>query len=482
MEHGAISLVLHINGLLLAGAPWIIGATFFVAITRRAAPALPSYALAAGIGGYVGYLFCVPSMWFLGTEIQLWWLGLVLAHSYVAVGLVGYALARRGRRLFRSYRKGDFGGLSRERCLTAICTSTLLAVLVFVMVYQTTNTPTQAWDVLDFWAVVSHEFLVSTLQAPEINFDYVHRHPPTAALIAAWAPLTANPMQLPSYPHLAWFLLWVSLGLVVYGFARLLDHNRSLSLLISCASMTIPLVEMHVNAPGYAELLILLSVASSSAVIALSLDRFNGQLMCIGVLLGASVLLTKNIALFYLSVLLFPLLFVCIDKYSFTLRALIGACVFASCLFLWWAWRNQLSVSIAGNLVGFDWREGFLFGGWFLTLAQPSLDDIAGILVHAWFFNLSFGVSISLFLVLAYQYLEAPLRCRMTVYFLLCFLVGLSGTVLSFFTDYAFRYAIPGNDTGNSRFSMPLVPFLFLALSSAVRLEKTKNTEVTGIK
>ena len=193
-------------------------------------------------------------------------------------------------------------------------------------------------------------------------------------------------------------------------------------------------------------------------------------------------MLTKNIALFYFLVLMLPVLFVCIGKCSPTIRGIIGVCIFASGVLLWWAWRNQFSISVAGNLVGFDWREGFLFGGWFLTLVQPSFGDIAAILSGAWFVNLSFGISISLFLVLAYYsfFINTDLPCRMTNYLLLCFFIGMCGTVISLFTDYGFRYAMPGSDTGNSRFSMPLVPLLLLAVSSALRLEKTGIAKVAA--
>ena len=482
MEHSSVSLFLYVSGLLLAAAPWLIGAALAVAGTRRADPTLSSYTLAAGVGGYVGYLLCVPFTWFLGAEIQLWWVALVLIQAYVVVALVAFALIKLGVRVVRSYRLGDTSGANHESCSIVACFSTLLALLVFAVLYQTTNMPTQAWDVLDFWARVSADFLLYSLHLPDVGFQYAHRHPPTAALVAAWAPLTGSLMQLPIYPYLPWFLLWLSLGLVVYGFARLLGHNGSLAILITCGSMTIPLLEMHVNGPGYAELLILISVVSSSAVIALSVYPFNWRLMFIGILLAVSVLFTKNIALFYFSVLILPAVFVLIGEFSPTIRRIIGICVFALGVLVWWAWRNQLSISIAGNLVGFDWREGFLFGGWFLSLVQPSFGDVAAILLQAWLFNLSFGISISLFGVLAYYsfFMNIGSPCRMTNYLLLCFFFGICGAVISFFTDYGLRYAMPGSDTGNSRFSLPLVPILFLAISSVLRMEGTKVSKISN--
>lgn len=480
MGHDSISLFPYIHGLLLASAPWLIGATTAVAATRRAAPTLPSDALSAGIGGYAGYLLCITIMRFLDPEIRLWWLGLVLALTYLAAGLVGYSLMRRGRRFICAHRAIGIGGFRREIYLFVTCFSILLALVVFAILYHTTNVPTQGWDVLDFWANVSRDFVLYYLQLPGADFLYAHRHPPTAALVAAWTPMTASSMELPSYPYLAWFFLWLSLGLVIYGFARLSDHNRSFSLVISCASMTIPLLEMHVYAPGYAELFILLSVVSSCAVIALSLDRSSRALMCAGLTLGASVMLTKNIAPFYFAVLMVPLLLVCVDKYSRSVRGIIGVCIFAFGVLVWWAWRNHLSMSVFGNLVGFDWRKGFFFGGWFLTIVQTSFEDITLVLSHAWFFNLSFGISISIFLVLSYYsfLIEPPSKRRASSFLLLCFFVGLCGTVASLFTDYAFRYAMPGSDTGNSRFSMPLVPILFLAISSVVRLKEAEVRRV----
>ena len=200
MEHSSITLFLYVNALLLAGAPWMVGAALAVLVTRRAAPTLSSYTLAAGIGGYIGYLLCVPVTRFLGAEIQLWWLVLVLTQAYVVAGLAGYALIKRGRRFVRSHKAGNIRGSSRETFLIATCFLTLLALLAFVTLYQTTNLPTQAWDVLDFWAVVSRDFLLYSLQLPGADFQYAHRHPPTAALVAAWAPLTAALMQLPSLP------------------------------------------------------------------------------------------------------------------------------------------------------------------------------------------------------------------------------------------------------------------------------------------
>ena len=144
------------------------------------------------------------------------------------------------------------------------------------------------------------------------------------------------------------------------------------------------------------------------------------------------------------------------------------------------AWRYDLRISVGGNTIGFDWRSGFFFGGWFLTLVPTSLRDVAAILTHAWFVNLSFSVAISLCLVLMHHciYIDDKKRRRVIDYLILCFFVGLSGTIFSFFTDYGFRYAVPDRDTGNSRFTMPLVPILFLMVSSVGRLQKRQYTEI----
>ena len=41
----------------------------------------------------------------------------------------------------------------------------------------------------------------------------------------------------------------------------------------------------------------------------------------------------------------------------------------------------------------------------------------------------------------------------------------LTALFLSLFTEYGYLYAAPGNDTGNSRFHVPVVPLMFLLIS-----------------
>ena len=310
MALNEINICSYFYGLILSGAPWILGASLAVAVTRNSAPNLSSYSLPAGIGGYFGYLLCVFFTWFLGKHIQPWWPGLVVAVTCVVTGFLGYSALRPQRHLSRSHKAKDSYFQSSNSALYALTFVPLLILLGWATLYHVANIPVQSWDVLSLWAPVSLDFLASASEPQQSVFYFENRHPPTAALLASWTPLMAQFGNVPNFSYVPWVFLWVSVGLVIYGFARLFDQSRVFALATSWASMTIPLTEMHAVGPGYTEMLVLMSLVSSTAVIALALERPNRLLMCIGLMLAASVIVTNNKGLGYFVVIILPLLIV----------------------------------------------------------------------------------------------------------------------------------------------------------------------------
>ena len=99
--------------------------------------------------------------------------------------------------------------------------------------------------------------------------------------------------------------------------------------------------------------------------------------------------------------------------------------------------------------------------------------------IVSWFMNLSFSVYLLVFLVLVFFCFHATFDVR-RVFLLLTFGLGITFISLSQFSVHGLRYALPGSDTGNTRFMMPLFPLVILALASVYssRTEKLFSSEL----
>ncbi|MDG2442628.1 MAG: hypothetical protein P8M13_05150 [Luminiphilus sp.] len=419
-------MIASITALFISILPWFVGGLIGALMTKGRSGSIRIIAFAGAA--------------LIGQEL-IAALGLVLAHLGITIftPIVPLLLALVGALLLFAH-KADLriettgitfigGGL----LLGIIC---LLTFITFI----TLNTPTAGWDTLWYWAPISKEFIDVQLQNPPIRWSYSGTHPTTVAIISAWgAGWLANQAVITAYT--GWVMCWLSITMTVGAYTHLMCKKLSLSLLLAYCVGSLPLLENHVTQGGYAEIFVAGHVAAATALLSIGAKNKDNRLLILGLILAVTTLALKNIGWLYgLAVIAGVFLS---HHQTFTLRfqALILALL-----------------TLAFFATG--WHSGdieFRLGNRTLIVEPSNAAQIFINQCYMLFVNSSFSIVPLLFLValgLSWrpinthdQYLlDAPLVVAAAI---------LGFLTLSQFTDYGFLYALPHNDTGNSRLSIP---------------------------
>lgn len=464
------------SGYLIAALPWFTGGLICLALVGRprdaqylqrnqlARDTLPLEFL-FGLGGLLGYLAWGYGLW----AADQFGLTLLSSRSVVflslLVTLAAFLINKNNMRrpTFRGYRVADLPFVL------------LLSGLLSVALYLQHMTPLFAWDGLNHWAWNAAEFI----QKSQIDWsgtfnDQYRKHPPTVVMIAAW---TGWSMQLNDSPGWGtpWVLCMISLCFMTAGFIRALTGGRTLALLGAVLTATVPLAESHTLIAGYAELWLAAVVIAGLLLFGLGLEYQRKSWIFTGVFMGALAMTIKNTGPGY------------------------ALCVWGALVSSWLIHRPKLAalVSLSFGAAAYGlWVKGFLFdwagvkiqwipatqklelAGQVRTVDISPIEQVTINELYSLLGNQSFSTA-ALALLFAVIAITCPHRRaphELSYPMVAGAAKSLSGStvgaqpllfgalliltmliLVQLFLPYGYNLALPGSDTGNSRFSLPLI-------------------------
>ena len=331
--------------------------------------------------------------------------------------------------------------------------STFIAFVAF-------NTPTAGWDTLWHWAPISKEFIDAQLQEPPAQWSYSGTHPATVAIISAWG-AGWLPNQTITTAFTGWALCWLSIVMTVGAYAHVMCRKLSLSLLLAYGVGSLPLLENHVLQGGYAEIFIAGHLATATALLSIGARDRDNRLLALGLILTITTLALKNIGWLYGLAVMIGIFLSHHQTFTLRLQALILVLLALAFFAISWC-SGDIEFRLGNRVLGIELSNA----------AQVFINQ--GYLL---FVNGSFSIAPVLFLLalgLSWRpihtqdrYLDAPLVVASAI---------LGFLTLSQFTDYGFLYALPHNDTGNSRLSIPFAVISVMTVPFILERLKLKPT------
>jgi hypothetical protein len=328
--------------------------------------------------------------------------------------------------------------------------------------------PSQGWDALDHWHYQAVMFSEHSKAADASAFQYAHRHPRFLPLLTAAFSIPGAFTSLTLVPSASTsFLFFVSIALTFIGFSLAIGLPVTMSAGLAVLLVTTPIFENHMLVDGYAEMSVTAAMVVSAVCIFLGLAQRRKLLTAIGVAAAFSPLLFKNTGIFYCAVALFGPFALAIARYPriyvFILLLLLVCAVIA-------AFTNDWSVVAFGQRTGFDAATGeIFFASKRLVFSFADLAQVCEATVHSLLINSSYSVLLSVAAVSIFSLLlagaESSAVSRRYLIIAGPFVLGLTLMFLSLFTDYGFRFGQVGNDTGHSRFMLPIMSLIGLMVA-----------------
>lgn len=345
-----------------------------------------------------------------------------------------------------------------------------LSLLVFILVYGGYMltlgllSVAQAWDFLGHWSNAT----VAILSAAEGDFEllneYEHRHPLGVPIFMASFSLQNQMGDVVSPLVPAWLVLWVCIVLLAGGVV-ISAGGKPMATLLAAGLTTSPLTENHALLYGYSELPLALCMLSAHTAYLLALRLRKVAMFLLVGMFSFAACLTKNVGFVYA----LPVFFVALISFA----AKSNRSVYFAIAGVFSAVGVAL---LATGSLEID-SDGISVGARALRLGDIGLLDVLLNHWHAFLVNSSFGVSLVVII------LALVILCRKAVWKVDAYdrqaLVAIAvPAILIFFSqifEYGFQHAMPGADTGGSRFWVPvIITALPLCLSVIIKAEASE--------
>ena len=435
-------------------APWVVGGAASVSIGRREdlrRGDLAALLFLFGVGSAIGVL-----AWALLLEVfnvvrlspttRLFSTIMSFA-SLVAI----YSLAWKFWRICGAGLNLSF---ATKLCFGVAC------VLIISVFYSVLIAPAQAWDFLGSWGGTASRYADYLLQYPGSTFEapsYWRKHPVALSMLQGWGATISLNLPISAGGLIFWPLVWVSSALFIGFFPVKSDSAISEGCLVFALVLSVPLIHNHAALGGYSELMVGAALSASTALMSLGISRSNLRLIFVAMaILLLPMALRSNGSAYTISIAL--------------------AFIFA--YWQWWcsSWKKVAAFGIAGYLCLFEMPaliegQGFQYAGRHLTLRDTSMLELLAIERWSKLVLQSYSV-----LLLPYGlWVAVSLRGwnvlnvedRVVILAPLCTYIM---TCASLTTDAGFRHALPGADTGNSRFFIPSAMLMLLSVKHAVAI------------
>ena len=330
--------------------------------------------------------------------------------------------------------------------------------------YASSHLPLQSWDALTFWAPQAQDYLTSVESESQWVVRESH-HPWTISMLFLAFPHGGIFAEATHYSSYMWYFLAIEIGLIVWGYSRYCGNTRSISLILVIALFSVPLVENHSLLFGYTEIFLALMLLAGYTLITIGMSERSTLLALAGMVFLVGAVIARNTGLVYSAVSLAALAL----SYAARRRP-IYACLIAAFFIISALAMANFTFRIEYGFLDFGYSEGkhqVYLGGKKLLLKFVDVVSLREVLVEQWWNNVSFSILLIATILASIALWQQS--SSVGDYFLIWGTFGiLMALFLSLFTEYGYLYAAPGNDTGNSRFHVPVVPLMFLLIARAI--------------
>lgn len=357
-------------------------------------------------------------------------------------------------------------------------TSSTIAVLALALDSVKSLLPTQGWDVIDFWGPTAITMIDYVTGNTSGSWHYDNRHPIGGSLVPmldAFSRVSLSHLPLPT----ASTIITSCTIAIIYGFSLFQTASRTVASLCCYVWISTPLIENHMLMPGYTELTVASYLIAFTTAASVAITKRNWALLALAFLIGAVPASVRNTGLMYVAIAFIATLLAYLaqlrDKRPFIVAA--GIPVFSTCLLLHFGfyWEAPGKIGILKQQWFYDefFPTVILFGGWSLPVEGVSFGQFLETTATSFLLNQSFSVAAIVVLISCLVIARYGARGASTSYALSLVLMYMLGLIVlsgSLLTEYGLAHALPGSDTGHSRFAVPyfslvplLIPFLYLA-------------------
>lgn len=419
--------------------------------------------MAAGIGGYLGYLLVAALVW--------------TKHLYSPPGLTPTVLVTLA--VIALYFTTLLGVQTRRSSIKVSVSSIImfLPILAYVVTVSLNHffLPTSAWDALGHWTTTAGRFLDVQLAYSDNEFQYWKKHPVTGVVILSWEAWCAEVFTSDPWLHVTWPAFLASIAMITGGFVYSNSKNLALSIIAVYISLTIPLLENHTYLSGYMELPLATTVLGATTVLALGIQYRNNKLILAGVILSLAPVTIKNIGPMYTAAILSGTFAATVLQKKHGLLILALSTV-TSFFVIWYATSAGLiDFEIFGRRIAYlNQKERLDFGGRKMAFDINSLRlafPIEGVSKFLWMSFSTLPVALVLLAIGLATKHEMADNLGSFVNFALVALAIYAFLIASLTLDYGLQNAVIDRHTGHSRFNLPLFviapPLLFLYLGDS---------------
>ena len=331
-----------------------------------------------------------------------------------------------------------------------------VVLVVCVDVFLIGSVPAFGWDSLHFWLHESKQALEGVLSTEYKNGEWTHPQPRTLIELIKACTALGVPYQY------VWLV--VSMAFMIAAIGGLQVKNAAFALFLALAAMVLsaPLWESHLVIVGYADLLIATVFGFALKFARNALAKSSKIDFAIFVLICSTLPFIKNTGTAYAVLLVITLVQA---RYWSTLAKLKGVIMLLVMLLIF----NGPSAIRALNQ-----DFSFLYAGNELVTGNHSGIDIARNWWNALFKNMSFSILPTLVIIAMCNVFSNDNQPE--IYLPVFAIINLFGmlTVSQWF-DYGFVHALPGHDTGNSRFFLPMVAATVFIIYDILRAQDFKQ-------
>ena len=441
-------------GISIALLPWLLGGVITFIVFRKEELNLRLLAFSAGT--------LLGNEFIAGAAIALSYLQVSILKPWFAYSLTALLLLS----TMIGLRAVDLSSirLARLSALQLLLISLTTAVAISALLINL-SMPTAGWDSLDYWAPLANDFISAQTDSPARPWLYDGTHPSTVAIISAWWAYWTYELSGLSLPYLGWWFTWVSLIIATASFTHFFSRSLNLSLLSAYITASIPLLENHVLMGGYAELFLVAHLVVSAAMLATGAAIKHRVAVLTGLILCLGCIYIKNIGYLYSGLLLLSVSLITLG--SSPRRAVIYVILLSA---------------LAFYSLSFFAGQSFEIGNRIITIEDPDLLQIAFNEFYSLMVNASFGLIPEIFLIaIAALFLSNSGRhCFETIPLVAAFFIfiALCGSQS---LDYGMRYALPENDTGNSRFSLTFIGLACLSMPFVYNMLFSKKSTLRDV-
>jgi len=459
--------------------PWLIGAFLAAALSASRGHSPAICIVFAGAGGFLAYevfAFLISASTLLGISPFNELVPFIL---YVSLFMLV---------LFSNFYCKTIEILS-ERLHAPVSKTSVIFLLIplapiFLSTVISTFSPVSGWDSLDFWAnksarLISH--FSNSSDTPFINKDRwgnTDRHPMNISSMLAWEAYSSGTyVQLRSSNLLAVLSAFLVLG----GTAGFYRSRPAVLPLVTYAFLTVPLIENHISLIGYSEVFIAVALLISVCLIALGLSTSDQRMQLAGCFISLTCIGLKNTGFIYASL---SIIGFCIVQWFYNrssglyLLALTGILCLLIIISLYIGYRPFVALELDQQTL---WVAGkqikFLF---------PDLFSIFNIEITSKVVNISFSLCAFLIMLAIFQLMQSKGGNDYQTELLFLLVVQILGFLvlfLSLFTHHGYSHALPTQDTGHSRFAIPVLaitPCLVIFLVALAERKTTTNTNLSS--